>query len=128
MLSSRPLRYGVIDLFFRYNLVFVAEHCQLRPGRLSIRLLSTVRSGRVRRASGRQVIRTVLRLRRRVGHGQGERPQGVLFLRGEGLAQRPGRVLAVHISAGTRVSRKQEHTCCAARGSHVPPCCLYLFV
>jgi len=120
-----PTLLELLIYFFRHT-YFVTEHGQLRPGRLSVRLLSTVRHGRVRRDHGRQGIRTVLRLRRRVGDGQGERPQGVLFLRGEGLAQGPGRVLAVHISAGKRVSRK--HTRCESRVARNAPCCLHLFI
>lgn len=86
---------------------FFPEHCQLCFGQLSVQLLPTVRHGGVRRSCGRKILRTVLRLRRGLQCGKDERPEGVLFLRGKGLAQGPERVLTIHISAGTPVSNKR---------------------
>lgn len=87
----------------------VERRQQLRTGRLSVQLLSAVRHRGMLRRGGREVGRPVLRLRRRVRRGQGGRPEGVLLLRGEGLALGPERILAVHIPAGTPVSRELHY-------------------
>lgn len=88
---------------------FVERRQQLRAARLPVQLLSAVRHRGMLRRGGREVGRPVLRLRRRVQRGQGGRPEGVLLLRGEGLAHGPERILAVHIPDGTPVSRKLHY-------------------